>query len=50
VKKDELLLTWKEHGGPSLDGPAEHEGFGSSLVRRLGSSEVSFPTTGNPKA
>jgi PAS domain S-box-containing protein len=35
VKKDELLLTWKEHGGPSIDGPAEHEGFGSSLVRRL---------------
>ena len=35
VRKDELLLTWKEHGGPSLDGPAEHEGFGSSLVRRL---------------
>jgi PAS domain S-box-containing protein len=35
VKKDELLLTWKEHGGPYLDGPAEHEGFGSSLVRRL---------------
>jgi PAS domain S-box-containing protein len=35
VKKDELLLTWKEHGGPSLAGPAEHEGFGSSLVRRL---------------
>jgi PAS domain S-box-containing protein len=35
VKNDELLLTWKEHGGPSLDGPAEHEGFGSSLVRRL---------------
>jgi two-component sensor histidine kinase len=35
VKKDELLLTWKEHGGPPLGGPAEHEGFGSSLVRRL---------------
>jgi PAS domain S-box-containing protein len=35
VQKDELLLTWKEHGGPSLDGPAEHEGFGGSLVRRL---------------
>jgi len=35
VKEDQLLLTWKEHGGPSLDGPAEHEGFGSSLVRRL---------------
>jgi PAS domain S-box-containing protein len=35
VKGDELLLTWKEHGGPSLDGPAEHEGFGSLLVHRL---------------
>ena len=35
VKNDELLLTWKENGGPSLDGPAEHEGFGSSLLRRL---------------
>ncbi len=35
VKKDEVLLTWKEHGGPPLDGPAEHEGFGSSLVRRI---------------
>ncbi|HEX3494994.1 MAG TPA: PAS domain S-box protein [Methylocella sp.] len=35
VEEDELLLIWKEHGGPSLDGPAEHEGFGSSLVRRL---------------
>ncbi|MGH6823258.1 MAG: PAS domain S-box protein, partial [Methylocella sp.] len=35
VKKDELLLTWKEHGGPSLDGPAEREGFGNSLVRRI---------------
>jgi PAS domain S-box-containing protein len=35
VIEDELLLTWKEHGGPSLDGPAEHEGFGGSLVRRI---------------
>ncbi len=35
VKNDELLLTWKEHGGPHLDGPADHEGFGSALVRRL---------------
>jgi PAS domain S-box-containing protein len=34
VINDELLLTWKEHGGPSLDGPTEHEGFGGSLVRR----------------
>jgi two-component system CheB/CheR fusion protein len=35
VEKDEFLLTWKEQGGPSLDGPAEREGFGSSLVRRI---------------
>jgi two-component sensor histidine kinase len=35
VEEDKLLLIWKEHGGPSLDGPAEHAGFGSSLVRRL---------------
>jgi hypothetical protein len=32
VEKDELLPTWKEHGGPPLDGPAEHEGFGNLLV------------------
>jgi len=35
VKKDELLLTWKENGGPPVDGPPEHEGFGNSLVHRL---------------
>jgi two-component sensor histidine kinase len=35
VENDELLLTWKERGGPSLDGPAEREGFGGSLVRRI---------------
>ena len=34
VEKDELLLTWKEHGGPPLDGPPASEGFGSLLVRR----------------
>jgi PAS domain S-box-containing protein len=35
AQNDELLLTWKERGGPSLDGPAEREGFGGSLVRRI---------------
>ena len=35
VKKDELLLTWKEHGGPSLDGPAERDEFGNSLARQI---------------
>jgi PAS domain S-box-containing protein len=31
---DELLLTWRERGGPPLDGPAASEGFGSLLARR----------------
>jgi two-component system, chemotaxis family, CheB/CheR fusion protein len=29
------LLTWKERGGPSLDGPPDAEGFGSMLARRI---------------
>jgi two-component sensor histidine kinase len=29
---DNLDLAWAESGGPTLDGPAAHEGFGSSLV------------------
>jgi PAS domain S-box-containing protein len=39
VEKDELLLTWKEHGGPPLDGPAEREGFGNLLVRRIATGQ-----------
>jgi PAS domain S-box-containing protein len=35
VKNDDLLLTWKEYGGPPLDGPTKREGFGNSLVRRI---------------
>jgi PAS domain S-box-containing protein len=34
VKNDELMLTWQERGGPSLDGPPSCEGFGSLLARR----------------
>ena len=30
---DELLLAWREHGGPALNGQPEHEGFGSLLAR-----------------
>ncbi|MGH6813990.1 MAG: HWE histidine kinase domain-containing protein, partial [Methylocella sp.] len=33
VWKDELLLAWREHGGPPLDGDPEKEGFGSLLAR-----------------
>jgi two-component sensor histidine kinase len=35
LENDELLLTWKERGGPSLDGAPDAEGFGSMLARRI---------------
>jgi PAS domain S-box-containing protein len=30
---DKVLLTWHERGGPRIDRPADHEGFGSVLAR-----------------
>ncbi|MGH6837573.1 MAG: PAS domain S-box protein [Methylocella sp.] len=33
IWKDELMLAWREHGGPPLNGPPEKEGFGSLLAR-----------------
>jgi two-component system CheB/CheR fusion protein len=33
MTKDELLLTWRERGGPPIDGEPENEGFGSLLAR-----------------
>jgi two-component sensor histidine kinase len=33
VEKDELVLAWREHGGPPLSGQPETEGFGSLLAR-----------------
>jgi PAS domain S-box-containing protein len=43
VAGDELRITWREHGGPALQGPALREGFGSLLghatvQRQLGGS------------
>jgi PAS domain S-box-containing protein len=35
LENDELQLTWKEHGGPSLNGTPVTEGFGSTLTRRI---------------
>jgi len=35
LQNDELLLIWKERGGPSLDGAPDAEGFGSVLARRI---------------
>jgi PAS domain S-box-containing protein len=39
LENDELLLTWKERGGPSLSGPPDSEGFGSTLVHRIVTSQ-----------
>jgi PAS domain S-box-containing protein len=33
VVNDELLLTWRERGGPALSGPPESEGFGALLTK-----------------
>jgi two-component sensor histidine kinase len=30
---DTILLTWRERGGPAIDGPVHEEGFGSVLTR-----------------
>ena len=35
VENAELRLTWAEHGGPALDGPAASEGFGSLLAQSV---------------
>jgi PAS domain S-box-containing protein len=33
VWNDELMLAWRERGGPALNGQSDHEGFGSLLAR-----------------
>jgi PAS domain S-box-containing protein len=33
--KDELLVTWKEQGGPSINGDPDREGFGGKLARQI---------------
>jgi two-component system, chemotaxis family, CheB/CheR fusion protein len=33
VANNELILTWRERGGPPLSGQPEKEGFGSLLTR-----------------
>jgi PAS domain S-box-containing protein len=39
LQNGELLLTWKERGGPSINGPPDEEGFGSTLARRIVSGQ-----------
>ena len=31
---DELILTWRERGGPAVPGPPEREGFGTLMAAR----------------
>ena len=32
-------MTWKEQGGPSIEGPPEREGFGGGLARQIVSNQ-----------
>jgi len=31
---DEVVITWKEHGGPKVTAPPKGDGFGSKLIRQ----------------
>jgi PAS domain S-box-containing protein len=35
VEDGQFLMTWEEQNGPRLNGPPDHEGFGSLLARRI---------------
>jgi len=35
VTDGQFLMTWKEQSGPRLNGPPDHEGFGSLLARSI---------------
>lgn len=41
VSDEQLILTWRERGGPTVEGPPRHQGFGArlselSIVQQLG--------------
>lgn len=40
VQSEQLLLTWRERGGPPVNGEPEHEGFGSSSARLTASGQL----------
>ena len=40
VRQDELLLIWREHGGPPVNGQPESEGFGSLLARLTATGQL----------
>ena len=35
LAKDELFVTWKEQGGPSINGDPDQEGFGGKLACQI---------------
>src|SRR5262249_20806069 len=35
VTDGQFLMTWEEQNGPRLNGPPDHEGFGSLLARSI---------------
>ncbi len=37
---ENCLLTWREIGGPPLQGVPEHEGFGTTIVARIASAQL----------
>jgi two-component system, chemotaxis family, CheB/CheR fusion protein len=40
VQGEQLLLTWRERGGPPVNGLPEHEGFGSFLARLTAAGQL----------
>ena len=38
-REDWFVMTWKEQGGPSIEGPPEREGFGGGLARQIVSNQ-----------
>ena len=36
-----FLMDWEETGGPPLNGPPDHEGFGSSLAHQIVAGQFS---------
>jgi two-component sensor histidine kinase len=49
VHDDDVTVKWTERGGPAIDQPSAHEGFGSKLVHRTmrPSLAAASPSTGH---
>jgi PAS domain S-box-containing protein len=47
LESDSLSLIWSEEGGPVIEGPPTHEGFGGSLTRQVVVNQ--FKGTLNPE-